>query len=64
MSKPVMSAERSRELRAYFAPQELPCGCVYLGSERAAVCEAHDLLGKVNVIEPANDDDEDVKGPW
>jgi hypothetical protein len=39
-----MSDERILELSRYFEESTLPCGCVFLGSERSEVCVDHEVL--------------------
>lgn len=57
-----MSAERREELAQRFIEQHAPCGCMYLGSERAETCAPHkcacggtgaDLSGKCPACGPA-----------
>lgn len=39
-----MTAAREAELRRYFEPMTMPCGCVWLGKERSEWCAAHNKL--------------------
>lgn len=43
-TKKLMTEERYNELRPYFTPEIVPCGCVWLGSERVEICEAHEKV--------------------
>ena len=47
--EPCLPAERIKELRRYFSEVAAPCGCVFLGSERAFICWAHMGPGAVNL---------------
>jgi hypothetical protein len=38
----VMSADRRKQLEKHFGLQELRCGCVFIGAERAEICEGCD----------------------
>src|SRR5262249_43962215 len=40
-SAPLKTPEQPAEPEKYFARQQAPCGCAYLGSKRVTQCEAH-----------------------